>query len=161
MVFHNDYAVMGMPMYLLVAVVTASAIIGIFALSIFQMVNDSQTDSVKKQIERIVTEAENMFEYASTGSKVTVQVDFPSSMSFCVFGSMPENTISEPTDFTLDASMSNNYYFAMSNGEICSYSSNARFCSEDTTEFSVLNQGSYKLSLELVTQDDATYVKIY
>ena len=64
MLYENELGMMGAPMYLTVAIITASAIFVIFAHSIYNMVEESQTDIVKKQIEKIISEAENMFEYA-------------------------------------------------------------------------------------------------
>lgn len=84
MKFRNEYAVFGLPTYLTVAIITTSAIFAVFSYSIYNLTERSQTDIVKKQIERIISEAENMFEHANTGSKVTFDIDFPDSMSFLV-----------------------------------------------------------------------------
>jgi len=160
LIYRNQFGVIGIPIYLTVAIITASIILIIFAKSIVHILEESQTDIVKKQIEKIISEAENMFEYADSGSKIKIELDFPESMSFAVFGKMPDNT-SKPTNLEINEQMSNNYYFVMQNKEICSYSSNARFCGESTNKIAVLNKGKYSIYLELVYFDGKTYVKIY
>jgi len=161
MLYENELGMMGTPIYLTVAAITASAIFVIFAHSVYNLTEESQTDIAKKQIEKIISEAENMFEYADSGSKITIDVNFPKSMSFAVFGAMPGNTVSEPLDIVLNENMSNNYYLVMQNREICTYSSNARFCGESTNEIVILHHGEYSICLELVFTGEKTYVKIY
>ena len=161
MLIRNDLAVIGMPIYLMVAIITTGCIIGVFSYSIYNMVENSQSEIVKNQVEKIISEAENMFEYADSGSLVTIQVNFPDSLRFAVFGSMPLNGVSEPANHVLDENTSNNYYFVMGDGTICSYSSNARFSGELIEEVAVLHQGSYTISLELEKNDEKSYVKIY
>jgi len=160
MLYKNNFAVLGMPVYLTVAVITASAVFAIFVYSILNVTEESQTDIVKKQIEKIITDAENMFEYAESGSKIKIEVDFPHSMNFAIFGKMAES-IYEPTNLELNESISNNYYFVMQNREVCSYSSNARFCGKETDEIAILHHGEYPVFLELVYSGGKTYVKIY
>jgi hypothetical protein len=161
MLYKNEFGMMSFPIYLTVAVITASAILIIFTYSIFNLMQESQTDIVKKQIQRIINEAENMFEYADSGSKTTISVNFPDSMSFAVFGALPEKNIQEPFTFRLNENTSNNYYFVMQNKDIVTYSANARFCGESTEDFAILYKGEYTVFLELVLCGGKTYVKIY
>ena len=159
--YNNDDAVVGMPIYLMVAIITAGVIIGVLTLSVLNLINEIKQEKVKTEIEKIVSEAENMFEYADEGTLVTVHVEFPDSMSFVVFGSMPINGISIPNVSILDENMSNNYYFVMNDGTLSSFSSNARFSGESTGSIAVFTHGSYNLNLELVKTGGKTYVKIY
>jgi len=160
MIYKNEFAVVGTPVYLTVAIITASAIFSIFTYSIITVLEESQTDIVKKQIDKIISEAENMFEYAESGSKTKINIDFPESMNFAVFGSTPKN-ISQPDKLELNENISNNYYFVMQNKEICTYSSNARFCGETVDKIAVLLHGEYSICLELMHSGGKTYVKIY
>jgi len=93
---------------------------------------------------------------------VTVNVDFPSSMCFVVFGSLPQNGASQPSDLGLDEDMSNSYYFVMKDGTVKTFSSNARFSGEYTNEIALLFPGSYTIKVEL-EQDSGghSFVKIY
>jgi len=161
MIYENENATMGLPVYLLVAIIISSIIFAIFALAIFNMYQDAQVDLVAAELEKISCEAENMFEYADAGTLVIVHVDFPDSLSFIVFGSLPENGILEPTSRLLNEDMSNSYYFVMDDGTIKTYSSNARFSAKSTNEIAVIYPGSYDLSIELVKNGDLSYVSIY
>jgi len=116
---------------------------------------------LKNLRQKIISEAENMFEYADEGTLVTVSVDFSNSLKFAVFGSMPQNGVLKPTNYNLDEKMSNNYYFVTDDGTISSYSSNARFSSENISQIAVFGPGNYDLSLDLVNVGGKTYVKIY
>ena len=160
-IINNKRAVIGMPVYLLVAIVVAGVIIGLFAIAIYNSIKNSQTEQVKNEIEKIISEAENMFEYADEGTLITVSVDFSDALNFVVFGSMPQNGVLKPTDFTLNDDMSNNYYFVTDDGTILSYSSNARFSSEDISKIAFFGPGYHDLNLELVNVGGKTYVKIY
>ena len=157
----DDYALIGFPSYLLVAIITCSLIIGIFSVSLINMINNSKNEIVKKEIEKIINEAENMFEYADTGSLVSVHVDFPDSLSFVVFGDIPTNGKNLPYDKSLNDKTSNNYYYVLKDNSIYSFSSPARFSSNNTDEICILKKGSYILKLELVNEEGKTYVKIY
>jgi len=157
----DDTAVVGLPVYLLIVIIIACIIFGVFAFSIYKMHNDAQVDVVRSEIEKITSEAENMFEYANEGSLVTVHVDFPDSMGFLVFGSLPENGVMEPTEHSLDEGVSNCYYFVMDDGTIETHSSNARFSGESVDEIALLGPGSYDLRIELERVGDKSYVKIY
>ncbi len=160
MFYENEFAVIGTPTNLMISIITASVICSILLYSIITLSEESQTHLVKKQIDKIRSDAENMFEYANSGSKLKIDVKFPESMRFAVFGKIPDDTL-KPSNFELDKNMSNNYYFIMENGDICTYSSNARFCGNSTDRVAVLNNGEYSIYLELVCQDGMTYVKIY
>jgi len=161
MIIKNDEAVMGLPVYLMVAIIVGSIVFAAFALSIYNMHKDAQVDIVAAEIEKITVEAENMFEYADEGTLINVHVDLPDSMSFMVFGGLPENGVAEPLDHTLNEDISNSYYFVMDDGTIKTYSSNARFSGESTNETAILHPGSYNLKIELVESEGKSYVKIY
>ena len=152
---------MGMPAYLVVVLVVAAAVIAIFALSTYFIVQNSQRHLVEHETEKIVSEAENMFEYADEGSLVNVHVEFPDSLQFIVFGDLPQNGIMEPTNLALDENTSNNYYFVMNDGTIETFHSNARFSGKSINEIALFHKGVYDITLELVKENGMTYVKIY
>lgn len=161
MFINNDDAVLGLPIYLMVAIISAAAVIAMLALSMHHITTESQTYQVEYEIQRIISEAENMFEYADEGTLVTVHVEFPDSMSFVVFGDLPENGGAEPDDLTLEENTSNNYYFVMNDGTLLTYHSIARFSSDDETTIALFHSGVYDLTLELYYTGGKTYVKIY
>ena len=159
---HDEKAVMGLPIYIVVAIVVAAAGMAVFSIAIYNIWMDSQIHQVECEIDKIVSEAENMFEYAVEGTIVTVHADFSPSMRFIVFGGLPKNSSYESTDIKLDENTSNNYYFVMNNGRIFTFHSNARFSGKNHSEIAVFHPGVYDLKLELIKGDNGrTYVKIY
>ena len=160
MFYENEFGLAGASATLMISIITASIICSILLYSSLTLSEETQTYLAKKQMDKIRSEAENMFEYANSGSKLKIDVKFPESMRFAVFGKIPDDTL-KPNNFELDKNMSNNYYFIMENGDSCTYSSNARFCGKSTDQIAVLNNGEYSIYLELVCQDGMTYVKIY
>lgn len=154
------YAVLGLPMYLLVVVVIASTAIVLFGLSLLTVYGNTQIHQVERQIDMILTESSNMFEYADVGSLVHLQVEFPSSLRFMVFGSLPRNGTEEPVNLTLDENTSNNYYFVMDDGTLHTFHSNARFSNHNCTQIVILHPGRYTLTLELSSLGGKTYVTL-
>jgi len=158
----NEKAVTGIPIYIAVVIVITAIGIAVFSIAIHNIWQDSQIHQVEYEVDKIVSEAKNMFEYANEGTIVTVHVDFPSSMKFIIFGSLPINSSFEPDNATLDENTSNNYYFIMNNGRIFTFHSNVRYSGRNHNETAVFHPGVYDLKLELVMEGNGrTYVKIY
>jgi hypothetical protein len=159
--FDNRNAVLGQPFYLLVIIIVAASIIVVLICSLQQIMINSEIYHVEHEINRIETEATNMFEYANDGTTITLHLSFPTSLRHIVFGALPTNTTTDPSLLTLDENTSNNYYFEMNNGIVQTYHSNARFCDKNLTRIVVLHPGEYTLTLELCSYEEKTYVKIY
>jgi hypothetical protein len=157
----EENAVLGQPVYLLVVIIIAAAIITLFSLSLQNIIKDSQIHQVEHEIDTIMTEATNMFEYADEGSIATVHVEFPTTLQFIVFGGLPTNDTREPTNLTLDENTNNNYYYVMNDGTLRVFHSNARFSSKNLTQIAIFHTGTYVLTLELCYYDEKTYVTIY
>jgi hypothetical protein len=157
----DENAVLGQPMYLLVIIIVTAAIITLFSFSLQNIIIDSQIHQVEHEIDTILTEATNMFEYADEGSAATVHVEFPSALRFIVFGGLPANGTIEPTNLTLDENTNNNYYYVLNDGTLRTFHSNARFSDKNLTQTAVFHTGTYDLTLELCYQDGKTYVTIY
>jgi hypothetical protein len=111
LLFSDEDAVVGQPVALLVIIIVAGVIITLLCLSIPNLMKDAQIHKVEGEIDRILIEATNMFEYADNGSIVTIPVQFPTSLRFIVFGYLPSNGTNEPANLTLDEKTSNNYYY--------------------------------------------------
>ncbi|MCK4348540.1 MAG: hypothetical protein KAW47_07975 [Thermoplasmatales archaeon] len=158
---HNRSAVMSLPIYIAVVVIVAAAVIAVLSISIYGILADSQLYQVEHEMDKIASEAENMFEYADWGTMVTVHIEFPASMKFVVFGGLPANGSFKPDNLTLDEKTSNNYYLVMVDGTIQTYHSNVRFSSENHNEIAIFTNGIYDLTLELEKIDGKTYVKVY
>jgi len=156
----QDNAVLGQPIGLLVILIIATAIIALFCLSAQNLMNDSQIHQVEHQIDTILTEAANMFEYADDGSQTTIHIQFPASLRFIVFGSLPRNGTVEPIDLTLDENSSNNYYYVMDDGAIRTFHSTARFSDHNFTQIALFHSGSYFITMELFYREGKTYVAL-
>ncbi len=65
----DEKAVMGLPIYIMVAIIVAAAIIAVFSIAIHNIWIDSQIHQVECETDKIVSEAENMFEYATIDCK--------------------------------------------------------------------------------------------
>lgn len=61
---------MGLPIYLIVAIIIATAVIAMLVLSMHHITIESQTHQVKYEIQRIISEAENMFEYRTVNGNI-------------------------------------------------------------------------------------------
>lgn len=154
----KDYAVLGQPIGLLVALIIATIIIALFSASIHHLMSDMQVHDIERQIDTILLEATTMFEYADEGSLVTIQVTFPVSMRFIVFGDYPRNGTIEPGNRILDENTTNNYYYVMDDGSIHTFHSNARFSNYNMTQITVFYPGTYTIILELCQKEGKTYV---
>jgi hypothetical protein len=154
----DEDAVVGQPVALLVIIIVAGVIITLLCLSIPNLMKDAQIHKVEGEIDRILIEATNMFEYADNGSIVTIPVQFPTSLRFIVFGYLPSNGTNEPANLTLDEKTSNNYYYVMNDGTLRMFHSNARFSNQNMTQIAIFHSGTYDIILELCQRGGKTYV---
>lgn len=151
-------AVVGQPISLLVILLVAGVITSLLCLSIPYLMKKSQITQVEVEIDRILTEATNMFEYGDNGSFRIISVDFPPSVRFVVFGQVPRSGTNEPANLTLDENISNNYYYVMDDGTVRSFHSNARFSNHNMTQMALFHSGAYKITLELCQKGGKTYL---
>jgi len=151
-------AVVGQPISLLVILLVAGVITSLLCLSIPCLMNESQITQVEVEINRILIEATNMFEYGDNGSFRIISVDFPPSVRFVVFGQVPSSGTKEPANLTFDENVSNNYYYVMDDGTVRSFHSNARFSNHNMTQMALFHSGAYDINLELCQKGGKTYL---
>jgi hypothetical protein len=156
--FNLRYAVIGQPIALLVILMIASVIIAVFCVSIPDRMKEEQRQHIEEQVNKILVEASLMFEYGDNGSQQTIQLNFPSSMRFIVFGHIPVDSAKEPTNLSLDEQTSNNCYYVMEDGTIHPYHSNARFSNHNMTQMMLFHPGTYIIILELRQKEGRPYV---
>jgi len=159
-IFADNHGVLGLPTYLLVTLVVAAAILAVFSFSLVTLWNDTQLYQVSRELDKLVTEAEAMFEYADEGTIVTMNLELPSSLHYVVFGGLPTSIVSEPASLSRNETTSNNYYFVMDNGQFQTFHTHARFADKTISQVVLLYQGSYDVRLELVKYGGKTYVTI-
>jgi len=154
----NTYAVVSQPIALLVILIIAGVIITLLCISVPELNRESQRQNVERELDKIIVEATTMFEYAENGTHTTIPIEFPASMRFVVFGSIPKNKTYEPTNLSLDEMTSNNYYFVIDDGTIHLFHSNARFSDRTMTQSVLFHPGKYNITLELQRKGEKTYV---
>jgi hypothetical protein len=159
--YRDTHAVLGQPIRLFVVIIIVAAIIGMCNISSFQLVQNTQVHQVEHEINRITTEASNMFEYADEGTLITLHIKLPTSLNYLVFGALPMNGTTEPLVIALNESTSNNYYFVMGDGTIRTYHTNCRFSNQNFTQIVLLHPGVYDLTLELCSYGDKPYVAMF
>jgi len=151
-------AVIGQPIGLLIILLIAGVIISMLFLTVPTLLRDSEQQKVEGEINRILTEAMNMFEYADNGSVLTVPVQFPSSMRYLIFGSFQRNGTNEMMNLSLDEKTSNNYYYVMNDGNVRIFRSNVRFSNHNMTEAAIFYSRTKTITLELCQREGKTYV---
>jgi hypothetical protein len=161
MLLGEKNAVVGQPIGLLVILIITTIIITLFSLSIQNLLKDSQIHQMEQEINTILTDASNMYEYAAEGSMDILHIEFPLSLRFIVFGALPRNGMLEPTDLSLDENTSNNCYFVMNDGTLKIFHSNARFSSSNLTQMALFHSGTYDITLELCSNEGKSYVTMY
>ena len=149
----------GQPIYLLIAVVVSSAIIAVFFITLNTMTIETQRFAVEHEVDKLLSQAVVMFEYADEGALVTVRVDFPSSMRFIVFGSLPQNSTQQPTNLNRNWSMSNDYYYVMVDGAIHTGHANVYFSAKNNSQIALFHPGSYDLTPEAITRPRVVRVR--
>jgi len=159
--FPNSFAVMGYPVYLTVAIIVTAAVLAVFVQSAVFISESTDDHMIAQELHKIVTEAQNMYEYADEGTLVTVQLKLPDSLHFAVFGDMPKPGYGLPSDLIRShENLSNHYYYVLNNGEMSMFHIPARFCGEDVNDIVLLRPGTLDLVLELKKYGERSYVQI-
>lgn len=156
----NEYAMLGQPFRLAIVIIITAVIILLFYISLQSLIAGSDHHQIEQQLQKILLEASAMFEHADEGSYITLQVTFPKSLRFLVFGHLPNNNTLEPVNTTLNENTSNNGYYLMTDGTMCSFHSQARFSDSTMTHIAVFYPGSYTIILELRKQGGKIYVTL-
>jgi hypothetical protein len=156
--YKRESAVIGQPAGLLVTLMIAAVIIILLIISIHHLQTEAELHHIEQQMQTILMQASTMFEYANEESQINLQVTFPQSMRFIVFGDFPRNGIIEPIQRTLDENTSNNCYYVTNDGTIRTFHSNTRFSNHNMTQISVFYAGSYTITLKLSRHGGKTYV---
>jgi hypothetical protein len=157
----DEKAMMGQPIYLIIAAVVSVVIIAMLLVTLYTKTIESQRYAVEHEIDKILSQATMMFDYADEGAFVSIHVDFPSAMRFIVFGGLPQNGIEQPLNLSLNTSVSNNYYYVMVDGTIRTGHTDVCFSAENSSQLALFHSGRYYLDLELVCEGETTYVKIF
>ncbi|MDD5617133.1 MAG: hypothetical protein PHH85_13140 [Candidatus Methanoperedens sp.] len=153
----DESAVEGMPMRIVVTVVVFAVILGLTGKAASDFIGDVKEKKLMDELDRIEKRAAVMYLQGGardmnnpsdlSGTTESIHVQIPDNTAFVVFGRMPDGAADARTD--------NVYYYVLDNGRVQAKSSVARFSGP-----AVFYPGEYELMLELVRNDNGTFVAI-
>ena len=146
-----------MPMRIVVTVVVFAVILGLTGKAASDFIGDVKEKKLMDELDRIEKRAAVMYLQGgardmnnpsdTSGTVESIRVKIPDNTAFVVFGGMP--------DGVADARKDNVYYYVLTNGRVQAKSSVARFSGS-----AVFYPGEYELELELVRNNNGTFVVI-
>ena len=146
-----------MPMRIVVTVVVFAVILGLTGKAASDFIGDVKEKKLMDELDRIEKRAAVMYLQGGardmnnpsdlSGTTESINVEIPDNTASVVFGGMP--------DGSPDARADNIYYYVLDNGRVQAKSSIARFSGP-----AVFYPGKYELELELVRNNNGTFVAI-
>ncbi len=153
----DERAVEGMPMRIMVTVVLFAVILGITGKAASDFIGDVKEKKLMDELDRIEKRASVMYSAGGgrdidnpedfSGTMESIWVNIPNNAALVVFGGMPDGAADARTD--------NVYYYVLNNGRVQARSSIARFSGP-----AVFYPGEYEITLELIRNNNGTYVEI-
>jgi len=143
----DEKGVSELPTQYMVAIIVAAIAIAVIGVAGYHLWKDMQIKEAVKEVDRIVREAELMYNTADEGTVQTLDINFPSGMKEVVFGS--ENQY-----------ISNHYYILMNWGENKSFHAQDVHFTGDDKGRAIVRGGINSITLELINIDGGRYVKI-
>ncbi|MCX9073408.1 MAG: hypothetical protein OIN88_01935 [Candidatus Methanoperedens sp.] len=164
----DESAVEGLPIRVAASLIIFSVILGLSAKAIYDFMDDAKENELMGELNLIERHAAMMYTNGGardihnpvdfSGSRESIHVKIPDNAAFVVFGSMPISDGSPPE--ILDTRTDNVFYYVLNDGRVQTKSSIARFSADDLNKPFVLYPGEYELMLELVKNNNGTYVRI-
>jgi len=146
-----------MPMRIVVTVVVFAVILGLTGKAASDFIGDVKEKKLMDELDRIEKRAAVMYLQGGardmnnpsdlSGTVESISVKIPDNAAFVMFGGMPDGAADARTD--------NVYYYVLDNGRVQAKSSVARFSGP-----AIFYQGEYELMLELVRNNNGTFVAI-
>lgn len=146
-----------MPMRIVVTVVLFAVILGLTGKAASDFIGDVKEKKLMNELDRIEKHAAVMYIQGGArdindpvdlpGTMESMRVQIPDNTAFVVFGGMPDGAADARTD--------NVYYYVLNNGRVQAKSSIARFSGH-----AVFYPGEYELELELIRNNNETFVAI-
>ncbi|MCX9084405.1 MAG: hypothetical protein OIN87_06375 [Candidatus Methanoperedens sp.] len=167
---NEDNAADGLPMRLVVTVVLLSIIIGLTSKAAILFINDKNEKNLQGELDLINKRASAMYIQGGardinkpgdlSGSFENIHIKIPDSTAFVVFGGMPSSDGTPPA--ATNQYTDNVFYYVLSDGKIETGSSTARFRTNSSglDKPLVLYPGDHELTMELVKNNNGTYVRI-
>lgn len=143
-----------LPMRLVVTVILFAVILGLLVSGLKNFVSDAQEKKLQGDLDVIEKRAALMYKLGGTpetGTREEIHISIPDSISYVVFGGMPGKGMG-------DMRTDNAYYYVV-DGRTQTRSSISRFRSSSGGPV-ILYPGEYDLVLELVKDNNGTYVRM-
>lgn len=165
----DDSAAEGLPMRIVVTLVLFSVILGLSIKVFNDFTSDIKEKKLKGDLALLEKRASVMYTYGGgrdvndpndfSGSIESIHIAVPDTVAFVVIGAMPSPDGKTP--IYGDVNTDNVYYYVTNDGRIETRSSIARFSGNETSlnKPLVLYPGEYELELELVKNNNGTYIK--
>ncbi len=141
----------------MVTVVVFAVILALTGKAAIDFIGDAKEKKLMDELDMIEKRAAVMYVQGGardtgipgdfSGTVESIRVKIPDNAAFVVFGGMPDGAANDRTD--------NMYYYVLNNGRVQVKSSIARFSGR-----AVLYPGEYELTLELVRNNNGTFVEI-
>ncbi len=166
----NESGAEGLPMRLVVTVILFSVIIGLAAKAASIFIEDKKEKKLMGELDLIEKRASVIYLQGGardvdnpddiSGTLENIHVEIPDNAAFVVIGGMPSPDGYPPA--TANPATDNMIFYVLNDGRIQTRSSVARFCANSTglNKPLVLHPGKYELTMELVKNQNGTYVKI-
>ena len=153
----DESAVEGMPMRIVVTAAVFAVMLGLTGKAASDFISDLKEKKLMDELDRIEKRAAVMYLQGGardmdnpsdpSGTVESISVKIPDNTAFVVFGGMPDGAADAHTD--------NIYYYVLNNGRVQAKSSIVRFSGN-----AVFYPGEYELELELVRNNNGTFVAI-
>lgn len=146
-----------MPMRIVITVVVFAVMLGLTGKAASDFIGDVKEKKLMDELDRIEKRAAVMYLQGGardmnnpsdiSGTTESIHVEIPDNTASVVFGGMPGGLP--------DARADNVYFYVLDNGRVQAKSSVARFSGP-----AIFYQGEYELELELVRNNNGTFVAI-
>ncbi len=155
----KDSAVFDLPMFLVVVVIVSLIGLSVVIGSLWALDKSASQQALDVQLDSIIGTCEQMLEFSSQGSLLSEEIEFPSSVSYVVFGGIPISAGFE--GIVWDSNSSNAYGYVLDNGDVFISYATCSFCGNTFGEVAILPEGKHTVCLESIDMDGESCVKVY
>ncbi|HEY9247154.1 MAG TPA: hypothetical protein VIO11_09935 [Candidatus Methanoperedens sp.] len=166
----DESAAIGLPLRISITIIVFSVILLLSWKFMYDFNSDAMERNLMGELDLIDKRAAAMYIHGGardigyqdnfSGTLENINIRIPDNAAFIVLGAMPQADGMPPE--TRETHADNVYYYVLTDGRIQTRSSIARFSANDTNlnKPVVLYPGDHELILELVKNNNGTYVKI-
>ncbi|RLF41621.1 MAG: hypothetical protein DRN12_02685 [Thermoplasmata archaeon] len=153
----DNSALIGYPIFLTIALISATITITFLYINIENLHRNLDIREVEEQLSLIVSKAETMDIYDSNNTIQTLNINLPDTLYIAVLGGIPSDT-GEPI---ISNETCNQYYYIMKDGTIKIYHSKVSFTFGESNKDVILTPGRHTITLKLYEKNGRSYVTVY